>query len=126
MNKLLIADDQENMRLLLRITFEGEGFEIYEAKDGMEAIELAKKIDPDLIIIDYMMPGLNGYKTMERLREIDPKFKKVPFIIITAKDLRCFKDYSKNFGAVEHITKPFDPEDLLEKVKNITMIRDGG
>ena len=116
--KILIVDDQPNMRLLLKITLLGEGYELFEASDGLSALSKAKEIEPDLILMDVMMPGMDGYTTMERIRDI-PKLKHVPFFIITAKDTRIYKGISEVAGAVYHFTKPFDPTDILNKVNEV-------
>lgn len=116
--KILIVDDQPNMRLLLKITLSGEGYELFEANDGLSALEIAKEIKPDLIIMDVMMPGMDGYTAMERIASI-PQLKDVPFFIITAKDTRIYKEFSANAGAVYHLTKPFDPVNILQKVNEV-------
>ncbi|MCK5224308.1 response regulator [Candidatus Calescamantes bacterium] len=116
--KILIVDDQENMRLMLKLTFDEEDFELIEAATGLQAIEKAAAEKPDLIIMDIMMPGIDGYTAITRIRNA-PGFKDIPFFIITAKEDSNFKKLSKVFGAVFHFTKPFDPEHILKKAKEL-------
>ncbi|MCD6578512.1 response regulator [bacterium] len=117
-SKILIVDDQPTMRLLLKITLSGEGYELYEATDGISALEIAQKINPDLIIMDVMMPGMDGYTAIERIKQI-PQLRNISFFIITAKDTRIYKEFSQDAGAIYHFTKPFDPGDILQKVNEI-------
>ncbi len=111
--KILIVDDNMNIRVILALTF-SEDFEIHEARTGLEAVEMARGLIPDLIVMDVMLPGLDGYSAVARIRCIEG-LKNVPVFIITADGSKDLKAFSHMLGIIMHFTKPFDPERLLSE-----------
>ncbi|MED4779362.1 response regulator transcription factor [Brevibacillus choshinensis] len=114
MNKLqvLIVDDEWNMRNLLRIYFSKNGFEVTEAKNGYEAVALSDKQLFDIIILDIMMPDLNGWEVCTKIREK----KDTPIIMLTARNETRDKVKGLQIGADDYLVKPFEPEELLARV----------
>ena len=114
--KILVVDDEPHIVNLVRLTLSGERYDVYSAYSGKEAIQLAKQIDPDLIILDIMMPNMDGYQVCEELRK-DKKTVNTPIMILSAKSQLVDKFKSINVGADDYIVKPFDPEELMKRVK---------
>ncbi len=114
--KILIADDEIDIVETLQFMLEVEGFECITAYNGEDALNLAKREHPDLIILDVMMPKINGYK-VSRLLKFDAKYKKIPILMVTARSQEEDKMIGEETGADEYITKPFEITDVVEKVK---------
>ena len=116
MDSILIIDDEEDIINLLSYNLEKEGFKVYSAMNGVEGIEMAKKIHPSLIVLDVMMPELDGIETCERLRQ-EEQFQDTIIMFLTARG----EDYSYvaafDAGADDYVTKPIKPKVLLSKVK---------
>ena len=116
-SRILIAEDEPHLREVLRMQLELAGFEVIEACDGEEALELAHQVRPDVILLDVMMPRMDGYEALRRLRaSYATRF--IPVIMLTAKDAR--EDIRTGFqgGANDYLTKPYDRSDLLLRVNN--------
>src|SRR5690625_3789671 len=107
--KILVVDDEERIRRLLRMYLEREEFNIEEAEDGKEALELAKNNDYDLIILDIMMPEMDGIEVCEELR----KEKSTPIIMLTAKGEESNRVQGFEVGADDYIVKPFSPREVV-------------
>jgi len=116
--KILIADDEEEIRKLIIATLEDEDYEIHQAKGGSEAVNIANKIKPDLLILDIMMPGKTGYEVCEALKQ-NPETKDVYVLFLSARGSGVSKDTGKSRGGDAFMTKPFEPDDLLDKVKKV-------
>ena len=110
---ILIVEDEIRIRFLLRDYFQKEGFLVYEAENGKEALEIFKNNKIDLIILDIMMPVMDGLTTLEKIREVST----IPVILLTAKGQEEDKLQGYDFGADDYITKPFSPKVLVAKVK---------
>ena len=119
MNKkrVLIVDDQGELRKLVRMTLEFGGYELHEAGYGVKALELATVIKPDLVILDVMMPGeINGYEVCEQLKS--GSLEKVPYVILlTARGQHSDLQEGERVGADEYLIKPFSPLQLIDTVK---------
>ena len=102
----------------MSIRLRAEGFETIAAYNGIDALTLAKREKPNLIILDVMMPQLNGYQVCRRLKK-DPELEEIPVIFLTAKDQPSDKFWGLEVGAVDYLTKPVDPRKVAEKVKQI-------
>ena len=114
--KLLIADDQiENLQLLVDI-FSQEGYEIIAARNGKEALDMARKELPDLILLDINMPTLNGYEVCETLQDSD-ETKDIAIIFLSAQDSSVDESHGLRLGAVDFISKPFVIEIVKQRVK---------
>src|ERR1035437_3274341 len=114
--KLLLAEDDLNLGVLLVDYLETEGFEVKLCKDGELALKAFQNNHFDLCLLDVMMPKMDGFSLAKAIREKD---KKVPFIFITAKSLKEDKLKGYDAGADDYITKPFDEEELLWKIKAV-------
>ena len=114
--KILIADDEDNIRELVRVSLEDEGFELYEARDGNEAVEKARQIKPDLIVLDVMMPGKVGYQVCEELKS-DPATSHVFVLFLSARGRPVAEMTGKMTGGDEFMIKPFEPAELRQKVR---------
>jgi len=117
MKKILIVDDETDIVEILQFVLEAEGYKCITAYDGEEGLKLAKNSMPDLIILDVMMPKINGYKIC-RLLKFDNKYKNIPILMITARSQDEDKVIGEETGADEYITKPFKVDEVVEKVKN--------
>lgn len=113
MNKILIADDESRMRRLLKDFLSKEGYEIIEASDGKEVLEIIEEDNIDLLILDIMMPKYDGWTVCRELR----KTTKLPIIILTARSDESDELFGFELGADEYITKPFSPKILVARVK---------
>ena len=114
MNQLiLIAEDDADIRALLRLYLEGEGFRVLEAEDGLQAMELARAQTPDMAILDVMMPHMNGFELTRTLR----KYSDIPILILSAKSQDNDKILGLNLGADDYIAKPFNPVEIVARVK---------
>jgi two-component system, OmpR family, alkaline phosphatase synthesis response regulator PhoP len=116
--KILIVDDNENIREALSYLLEDEGYKLWIAKDGVEALREVKNIRPDIMILDIMMPELNGYDVC-RIIKNDPELKKTYVIMLTGKGLVAEQERGKEAGADEYIVKPFNPMEILAKIKGL-------
>ncbi|EGS35480.1 MULTISPECIES: response regulator transcription factor [Megasphaera] len=113
MEKILIADDEQLMRQLVNDFLTPEGYEVIEAADGKEAIEMYDKYHPDLVLLDVMMPGYDGWTVCREIR----RESMVPIIMITAKGEEIDQLFAYDLGVDEYITKPFSPKILVAKIK---------
>ena len=111
--KLLIVDDEKLIRNVIKEYASLEGFEIDEAYDGLNAIDMVKNNDYDLIIMDIMMPKCDGYKAVEEM-------KNIPFIMLSARNEEYDKLYGFNLGIDDYMTKPFSPKELMARIKAVT------
>ena len=114
MSKILICDDEPDIVSALRIYLTGEGYEIAEATNGKEALDLLKKEEIHLVLLDIMMPVMDGITAMAKIRETS----NVPIILLTAKAEEGDKVLGLNIGADDYITKPFAPVELLARVRS--------
>ena len=115
-NKILIVDDEQDIIEFLRYNLLKEGYEVATAFDGKMAIEVAETEMPDLIILDIMMPELDGIETCKALRK-KPKFKDTLIVFLTAKDSELYEIEGLEIGADDYITKPIKPKVLISRIK---------
>jgi len=113
---ILIADDEPDIVETIRFLMESEGYECLIAFDGEAALSLAKERMPDLMLLDVMMPKINGYK-VSRLLKFDAKYKHIPILMVTARSQEEDRVIGEETGADEYITKPFDIDEVLGKIK---------
>jgi len=114
--KILIVDDEVDLVETIRFPLELEGFQVLVSYNGEEGLNLARKENPNLILLDLMLPKLDGYKVC-RLLKFDERFKHIPILMLTAKTQEKDRILGMETGADEYITKPFDLDQLVEKVK---------
>ncbi len=112
--KILVADDEAEIRELLRLYLENSGYEVIEAEDGNNAILKLHDDKPDMCILDIMMPGIDGYQVLKKLREQS----NIPVIILSAKDADSEKILGLNLGADDYIAKPFNPLEAVARVNS--------
>lgn len=115
MKKILIVDDEQDIVESLKFVLESSDYSCYTAFNGEDGLKLAKELIPDLIILDVMMPKINGYK-ISRLLKYDSKYKNIPILMITARSQEEDKLIGEETGADEYITKPFDLDNVLKTV----------
>jgi twitching motility two-component system response regulator PilH len=113
--KVLVVDDSPTERAFLQNLLKRRGFEVMLAESGEQGIELAKSLKPDLVIMDVVMPGLNGFQATRALTR-DDATKHIPIIICTTKDQETDKIWGKRQGASDYVTKPVDETELIGKI----------
>lgn len=118
MAKILIVDDENEILDFLRIRLEKSGFEVLTTDSGMEGLNLARSEAPDLIILDMMMPQIDGLKVCKMLK-FDQKYAHIPIILLTARDLSDDLDILKDIRVDEYISKPFDAKHLVATMRKL-------
>src|SRR5205085_2010770 len=118
MTRVLVIDDEAPIRLLCRVNLEAEGMDVLEAADGPTGLEQAREQTPDVILLDVMMPGLDGWRVAEELLD-DERTQDIPIIFLTAR--AEFRDRAKglDIGGVDYVTKPFNPLELAPLVEDL-------
>jgi DNA-binding response OmpR family regulator len=116
--RILIVDDEGDLRSMMRFRLEALDYDIVEAADGQEGLNRARSDRPDLIILDLMLPKIDGFKVC-RMLKFDEKYKNIPIIMFTARAQKKDEKLGKEMGADAYITKPFEPEVLLNKIKEL-------
>ena len=118
MTKVLVIDDEAPIRLLCRVNLEAEGMQVIEAPDGPSGVDKAREERPDVILLDVMMPGLDGWRVAEQLFE-DDRTLAIPIIFLTAR--AEFRDRARglDIGGVDYVTKPFNPLELAPLVQSL-------
>ncbi len=118
MTKVLVIDDEAPIRLLCRVNLEAEGMEVIEAPDGPSGVDKAREERPDVILLDVMMPGLDGWRVAQQLFE-DDRTVRIPIIFLTAR--AEFRDRARglDIGGVDYVTKPFNPLELAPLVQSL-------
>jgi two-component system, OmpR family, alkaline phosphatase synthesis response regulator PhoP len=114
-NTILVVDDEKNILQLARLYLSKEGFRVEEAHDGKQALEKARSLNPDLIVLDVMMPEMDGLSVCKEIR----KTSSVPIIILTARNDDVDKIIGLEVGADDYVTKPFNPRELVARVKAV-------
>jgi DNA-binding response OmpR family regulator len=115
MARILVADDDEDIRMLVVMRLQHSGHDVAQAGDGASAVESCRNEAPDLVVLDLMMPGMNGLDACRTIRS-DPALSKTPVILLTAKAQSSDVEAGLAAGADDYITKPFSPRDLAERV----------
>jgi CheY-like chemotaxis protein len=116
--RVLVVDDEAVIRQLIVINLELEGFEVHEAVDGLDAVEKARALDPDVITLDVMMPNLDGIAAARRLRS-DPLTSRARIVLISARTRSADLERGNDAGADAYVTKPFDPDEVVEAVRRL-------
>ena len=115
MYKILVFDDEVNIRRVVREYAEFEGYEVAEAENGMEAVEMVKSEDFDLIVMDIMMPKLDGFSTCKEIK----KYKTIPVIMLSARGEEYDKLFGFELGIDDYVVKPFSPKELMARIKAV-------
>jgi len=117
-NKILIADDELDLLELLAVRLKANGYKILTAADGGEVLPKVRAERPDLIILDVMMPVLNGFQVCRQIKD-DPQHKDIPVILLTAKTTESDQFWGIEAGADAYVTKPYNEQELLAKIKEL-------
>ncbi|MDH4232362.1 MAG: response regulator [Nitrospirota bacterium] len=117
-HRILIADDEPNIVLALEYLMKNEGYEVQTVTDGEDALRAIEKNRPDLILLDIMMPNLDGYEVCQRIRS-DPSMKDIVIIMLTAKGREVEREKGLALGADFYISKPFSTREVVKKVREI-------
>ena len=121
---ILIVDDSETVRTMVRQTLSGDGYEILEAADGEQGAEVARERDLDLMIVDYNMPGINGVEMIRQVREL-PRHRETPIFVLTTENDVDKSREGKQSGATAWMVKPFRSDHLLSGVRMVLAARGG-
>jgi len=119
--RILVVDDEERMVRFIRMNLEHDGFQVSEAFNGKQAIQKIRDVTPDLILLDVMMPDLDGFEVLETVREVS----QVPVIMLTAKGEEDDRVRGLELGADDYVTKPFSPRELVSRVKAVLRRTEG-
>jgi CheY-like chemotaxis protein len=117
--RVLVVDDEAVIRQLIAINLELEGFEVHEAVDGLDALDKARELDPDVVTLDVMMPGLDGFATARKLRT-DPLTSRARIVLISARTRPADLERGDEAGADAYVTKPFDPDEVVDAVRRLS------
>lgn len=115
-NTVLVVEDEEHIRIVVEYNLRRDGFEVYLAEDGPAALEVARKVIPDVILLDWMLPGMDGLEVLTELKH-DKRTEHIPVFMLTAKGMASDINRAFELGADDYITKPFDPRLLGEVIK---------
>jgi DNA-binding response OmpR family regulator len=116
--RVLVVDDEAPIRLLCRVNLEAEGMEVLEAADGVAGVDTARSERPDVILLDVMMPGMDGWQVAEQLVE-DETTSQIPLVFLTARAELRDRARGLELGGVDYITKPFNPVELASVVDGL-------
>jgi DNA-binding response OmpR family regulator len=114
--RVLIVDDEPDLLSVLHFGLEVEGFDVLEATDGELALEMARSHQPDLIVLDLMLPRMDGYKVCRALK-FDERYKRIPIFILSARSGETDRRLALDLGADAYVTKPYDMRDLVVKIR---------
>ena len=123
--RVLVVDDEAPIRLLCRVNLEAEKMEVLEAGDGPTGLEMARKEHPDVILLDVMMPGLDGWRVAEELLE-DPATSSIPIVFLTARAELRDRARGLDLGGLDYVTKPFNPVELAPLIRDLIARVEGG
>jgi len=115
--KILVVDDELDMLMVIKLRLEASGYEVITATDGLEGLNAARRVKPDLIVLDIMLPKMNGYK-VARFLKFDEEYKSIPIVMLTALSGEEDKSTGIETGADAYLTKPFETQQLLDAVKS--------
>lgn len=118
MHRILIVDDEPNIVLALELLMKKEGFEVHTVDDGEKAFHAVRELRPDLVLLDIMMPKMDGYEVCQRIRS-DASLKSVRIVMLTAKGRDVEKEKGLALGVDAYITKPFSTREVVAKVKEL-------
>jgi DNA-binding response OmpR family regulator len=116
--RVLVIDDEAPIRLLCRVNLEAEGMSVLEAADGPTGLEKARAETPDVVLLDVMMPGLDGWRVAEELLD-DPRTRSIPIVFLTARAELRDRARGIDLGGIDYVTKPFNPVELAPLVRDL-------
>ncbi len=115
--KILVVDDELDMLMVIKLRLEASGYEVITATDGLDGLNAARRVKPDLIVLDIMLPKMNGYK-VARFLKFDEEYKSIPIVMLTALSGEEDRSTGIETGADAYLTKPFETQQLLDAVKS--------
>ena len=118
MRKILIVDDEPNIVMTLEYTFKRNNFEVYIARDGGEAIEILNDVVPDVVMLDIMMPKVDGYETLKQIRA-NERLKHIKVVFLTAKNKASDVEKGLKLGADKYLTKPFSIKKIVSEINEL-------
>ena len=122
MKKILIVEDQPDIRKLIRMTLEFEDYEIHEAADGAFGLRMASAVGPELVLLDVMMPGeLDGLQVCQRIKS-DPRLAHIKVVLLTARGQARDREAGQQSGADDYLVKPFSPLQLIETIERLVAV----
>ncbi len=116
--KILVVDDEEDLVIALSARLKAGGYEVLVARDGLEALTKARTLKPDLILLDLMLPKMDGYK-VARLLKLDQRYAGIPILMLTARGQEMDQDLGRQAGVDDYIVKPFDSTELMVRIKEL-------
>lgn len=116
--RILVVDDENEILMMMEARLQANGYETLSATDGAQALEIAKREKPDLIILDLMIPKMDGYKVCGLLK-CDSRYTHIPIMVFTARARENDRKLAEEAGAEAYLSKPFDPKILLEKIREM-------
>jgi DNA-binding response OmpR family regulator len=116
--KILLVDDEEDLVTALTARLAASGYEVLVARDGLEALQKARALFPDLIVLDLMLPKMDGYK-VARLLKFDQRYAKIPILMLTARGQDIDQEAGKKAGADDYLVKPFDSVYLMKRIREL-------
>ena len=119
---VLLAEDSRDTRVMLKRAFELKGYRVFEAEDGQEALDIARRFRPSLIVVDLNMPVLDGLETVARFRELEAPGEQIPIVAITAFDVPGMEDAALETGCNRYLRKPLDLEELDRALRSLGFI----
>ena len=114
--RILIVDDEPDLLAVLRFGLDVEGFEVLEASDGEQGLAMAREHTPDLMVLDLMLPRMDGYKVCRALK-FDERYRRIPIFILSARSGDTDRQLAMDVGADQYITKPYDMRDLVSRIR---------
>jgi two-component system cell cycle response regulator DivK len=119
---VLVAEDSEDTRIMLKRAFELKGYRVFEAEDGQQALDMAHRFRPGLMVIDLNMPVLDGLETIKNFRELEGEGERIPIIVITAYDVYGMEEAALETGCNVYLSKPLDLEEFDRALKSLGFI----
>ena len=123
--RVLVVDDEAPIRLLCRVNLEAEKMDVIEAADGLTGLETARRERPDVILLDVMMPVLDGWRVAEELLD-DPETSSIPIVFLTARAELRDQARGLDLGGLDYVTKPFNPVELAQTIRDVISRVEGG
>jgi len=120
---VLVVDDQQDIRLMCRVNLALEGYEVLEAADGQAGLSLIREHRPDLVLLDVMMPGVDGWQVLDIVKS-DPELASIPVVLLTARVQREDELRGWNAGVADYLSKPFNPSTLTQVVHRVLVVDD--
>lgn len=117
-SRILVVDDEVHIANIIKLTLEHEGFDVLVANDGADGLRMAREKEPDLILLDLMLPSIDGYKVC-RLLKFDGRYKHIPIVLLSAMGESQDRELGRQVGADLYLSKPFKPDELVVNIRKL-------